>query len=112
MRVNTILVGACAVTLCGAVNASSPDEWAAHYREVDMACLQKSRLEGAQRVGNFMLLGDQRVAFTGVLVQGRYPQAYMKNKCALVLCLFERGGAKAVWVEDVDAPSYLTKCAH
>lgn len=70
-------------------NAATPDAWAAHDREVTSACVKASNLRGA-RPGGKIIEFDDRVGFTGLVIDGRYPQPHMKNQPGRVLCLFDK----------------------
>jgi hypothetical protein len=78
--------------------ASSPAAWTEHDREVASACAKASGLKKAEPVGRPMAYED-RVGFTVLLIQGRYPQPHMKNRLGRELCLFNRGTHDAAVLE-------------
>ena len=42
---------------------------------------------------------DDRVGYSAVVLEGRYPQAHMKNRLGRELCLWQRSKQKASIVE-------------
>ena len=78
--------------------AASPDAWSEHDKEVAATCAKTSGLAGAQAIGKPMVY-DDRVGITALLIQGRYPQAHMKNRIGQELCLFDRQTREAVVTE-------------
>ena len=73
----------------GAINASAPAAWSAHDREVAEACTKASGLKNAVASGKLIVFDDS-IAQTALLVSGRYPQPHMNNQAGRVLCLFDR----------------------
>lgn len=69
--------------------ASGPDAWAQHDKEVATACIAASGLNKAQVVGKPVVFDDQ-VAQTALLVSGTYPQKHMAGKKGQMLCLYDR----------------------
>ncbi len=88
-----------------AVAGSTPDAWAAHEREVIAACAAASNLLDA-RPGGSLVEFDDRVGFSGLVIEGRYPQAHMKGRRGRVLCLFDKR-TRTPFVSDAD--SFLRK---
>jgi hypothetical protein len=86
------------VFTAAAAQASSPDAWSAHDKEVAAACVKASRLKNAKPAGQPMAYDDS-VGMTALLVAGRYPQAHMKNRPGRVLCLFDRKKREAAVTE-------------
>jgi hypothetical protein len=84
--------------ITGAAQASSPEAWSAHDKEVAAACVKASGLKNAKPAGQPMAYDDS-VGITALLVAGRYPQAHMKNRPGRVLCLFDRKKHEAVVTE-------------
>ncbi len=82
----------------GLAFASSPAAWSEHDREVAATCAKASGLKDAQAVGLPMAY-DDRVGITALLIQGRYPQAHMKNRVGRELCLFDRETREAAVTE-------------
>ena len=78
-----------ALMLCGTAQASSPDAWAEHYRDVVRDCLAGSKLRDAKPEGDLMMFSDK--VGTGLLVRGL---AEKSRKSTLVMCLRERGGKR------------------
>lgn len=78
--------------------ASSPAAWSEHNKEVAATCAKASGLKDAQAVGQPMAY-DDRVGITALLIQGRYPQAHMKNRIGRELCLFDRETREAAVTE-------------
>ncbi len=88
-----------AMTAAGSLAfASSPASWSEHDREVAATCAKASGLKDAQAVGQPMAY-DDRVGITALLIQGRYPQAHMKNRIGRELCLFDRETREAAVTE-------------
>ncbi|ARV63004.1 hypothetical protein BZZ01_13135 [Nostocales cyanobacterium HT-58-2] len=77
-----------------AAEASSPDAWAKHEKEVISSCLKTSGLRNAQPVGKIVNFADD-VGYDALLVRGNYPQAQMNNQVGQSLCLFNRKTRKA-----------------
>lgn len=69
--------------------SATPDAWSEHQREVVAACILASNLRNPKVGGDFVDF-DDRVGYTAVIIDGRYPQAHMKNKRGRVLCLFDK----------------------
>ncbi len=82
-----VVVGGLAAPL--AAQASGPQAWAQHDRDVATACVAASGLSKAQAVGKPVVF-DDRVAQTALLVAGTYPQKHMAGKKGQVLCLYDR----------------------
>ena len=97
LLLNTAFLSTLAFT-AGAAQASSPDAWSAHDKEVAAACIKASGLKNAKPAGQPMAY-DDGVGMTALLVAGRYPQAHMKNRPGRVLCLFDRKKREAVVTE-------------
>jgi hypothetical protein len=88
------------ITMVGVADSSTPEAWAAHEKEVVSACAGASNLHDAKPAGKLVEF-DDRVGFTAVIIDGRYPQPYMKNKRGRVLCLFDRR-TRTPFVSDAD----------
>ena len=69
--------------------ASSPDEWEKHQKEVAATCAKASGLKNARTIGEPVLFGDD-IGVDAVMIRGRYPQPNMKNATGHALCLFDR----------------------
>lgn len=74
--------------------ASTDQAWAEHEKRVASACLKATTLKQA-RVASAPAEFEDRVGYTAVLVQGRYPQAHMKNQPGAELCLYHKQSRKA-----------------
>ncbi|NNP70032.1 hypothetical protein [Acinetobacter sp. Ac_5812] len=78
--------------------ASSEQAWNKHDQEIKAACIKASQLKNAKTVSNVMLF-DDRVGYSAVLIEGKYSQAHMKNKTAQELCLWNKTSKKAYLAE-------------
>ncbi|MCH7388873.1 hypothetical protein MMO39_16425 [Acinetobacter modestus] len=78
----------------GVTFASSEQAWSKHDQNVKMACVKASQFKNAKPVSNVMLF-DDRVGYSALLIQGQYPQAHMKNKTGQELCLWNKTTKKA-----------------
>jgi hypothetical protein len=85
----------------GAIDGSTPDAWEAHRNEVVAACAAASNLRDA-RPGGSLVEFDDRVGFSAVVIEGRYPQAHMKGRRGRVLCLFDKR-TRTPFVSDADS---------
>lgn len=74
--------------------ASTDQAWAEHDKRVASSCLKATTLKQA-RVASTPAEFDDRVGYTAVLIQGRYPQAHMKNQPGAELCLYHKQSRKA-----------------
>ena len=78
--------------------AASPDAW----RELDAAmtagCLKASQLKDSKVVGTAAQF-DDRVGYSALVLQGRYPQKHMKNQAGTELCLYNRKARQAYVTE-------------
>lgn len=80
--------------------ASSEQAWSKHDQNAKMACVKASQFKNAKPVSNMMLF-DDRVGYSALLIQGQYPQAHMKNKTGQELCLWNKTTKKAYLSEAV-----------
>ncbi len=80
---------------------ATPDAWTDHQKEVAAACESASNLRDP-RVGGGFAEFDDRVGYTAVIIDGRYPQPHMKNKRGRVLCLFDKR-TRAAFVSPADS---------
>ncbi|EOR07623.1 hypothetical protein [Acinetobacter genomosp. 15BJ] len=78
--------------------ASSEQAWNKHDQEIKKACIKASQLKSAKTVSNIMLF-DDRVGYSALLIEGKYPQAHMKNKTGQELCLWNKTSKKAYLTE-------------
>ncbi|OEC86042.1 hypothetical protein [Acinetobacter sp. YK3] len=74
--------------------ASSEQAWKKHDQDIKSACVKASQLKNAKPASNVMLF-DDRVGYSALLIQGQYPQAHMKNKMGQELCLWNKTTKKA-----------------
>lgn len=98
MRAIQLLFLSSALLLASPVFASSTEAWADNDRAMVRACIKASSLKNAQPVGKSMLFSD-RVGYSALLVQGRYPQQHMKNRQGRELCLYQRSSKRAFVTE-------------
>lgn len=77
---------------------SSEQAWNKHDQEIKAACIKASQLKNAKTVSNVMLF-DDRVGYSALLIQGKYPQSHMKNKTGQELCLWNKTSKKAYLTE-------------
>ncbi|MCT8947353.1 hypothetical protein [Pseudomonas iridis] len=88
----------CLTALASNAHASSPDAWAAYDKTVLASCTKASGLKNAKPVGNAAQF-DDRVGYTAVLLQGQYPQKYMKGQQGTELCLYNKKSKTAFITE-------------
>ena len=81
-------------------HGATPQAWADHEKEVLSACVAASNLREAKAAGKPVAF-DDRVGFTAVVIDGRYPQPHMKDKRGRGLCLFDRR-TRTPFVSDAD----------
>lgn len=93
--------------ICGIAHATSPDAWAAHYKEVTSSCVEASGLRNARPAGDPVDF-DDRVGYTAIVIEGRYPQPHLENRSGRVLCLFEKR-SRTPYVSPADAMIIWTK---
>lgn len=77
---------------------SSEQAWNKHDQEIKAACIKASQLKSVKTASNVMLF-DDRVGYSTLLLQGKYPQSYMKNKTGQELCLWNKTSKKAYLTE-------------
>lgn len=94
-----IILFAAVITAFNAA-ASSEAAWAKGDKALQAACLKASGLKAAKAVGAIIHY-DDAVGYSALLISGRYPQPFMKNKPGKVLCLYQRATQKAV-VQEAD----------
>lgn len=87
--------------------ATAPDASAAYDKEVVSSCVQASGLRNARPAGEAADF-DDRIGYTALVIQGRYPQPHMKNRSGRVLCLFEKR-SKTPYVAPADAMIQSTR---
>ena len=91
----------CLAALTSQAHASSPDAWAAYDKAVLASCTKASGLKDAKPVGTPAQF-DDRVGYTAVLLQGRYPQKHMKGQQGSELCLYNKK-SKTAFVTEWDS---------
>lgn len=95
MPARSVLMPARAVAVCLLAaallpaQASSPDAWNAHYREVVERCLHESGLRQARALSAPAEF-DDRVGYAALLIAGYLPQAHLKAQRVQMLCLFDK----------------------
>ena len=97
----------CLTALATQAHASSPDAWAAYDKTVLASCTKASGLKDAKPVGNAAQF-DDRVGYTALLLQGRYPQKHMKGAQGTELCLYNKK-SKTAYVTEWDSIRPATK---
>ncbi len=78
--------------------ASPEQAWKNHEQDIKSAPEKASQLKNAKAVSNVMLFED-RVGYSALLIQGQYPRAHMKNKIGQELCLWNKTSKKAYLTE-------------
>lgn len=92
---NAFASNLCGLLLAGSVvapmaaQASGPEAWAQHDKDVVAACVTASGLNKAKAQGQPVVF-DDRIAQTALLVSGTYPQKHMAGKKGQMLCLYDR----------------------
>ena len=94
----TTLTFLCLTALASQAQASSPDAWAAFDKAVLASCTKASGLTDAFPVGKAAQF-DDRVEYTAILLQGRYPQKHMKGQQGTELCLYNKKSKTAFITE-------------
>lgn len=79
-------------------HASSEQAWKKNDQMLKNSCLKISQLKNTKVVSDIMPF-DDRVGYSAVVLEGRYPQAHMKNQLGRELCLWQRAKQKASIVE-------------
>lgn len=87
--------------LASQAQASSPDAWAAFDKAVLASCTKASQLNHVKPVGNAAQF-DDRVGYTALLLEGKYPQKHMKGQTGTELCLYEKK-SKTAYVTEWDS---------
>ncbi|MGL5384342.1 MAG: hypothetical protein ACRDCA_00465 [Serratia sp. (in: enterobacteria)] len=77
------------------VLASSEQAWSESDKAMRTACLKASELKDTKVVGGTIHYDDS-VGYSALVIAGRYPQPFMKNKPGKELCLYQRTSKKAV----------------
>ncbi|PWB33718.1 hypothetical protein DCO48_08655 [Pseudomonas sp. SDI] len=75
--------------LGSAAHASSEQAWAEHEKSLSRACVAASQLKDAKPLGKPAEF-DDRVGYSALLIQGRYPEKHMNNRKGTELCLFDK----------------------
>ncbi|GFM83560.1 hypothetical protein PSCICN_42520 [Pseudomonas cichorii] len=75
-------------------NAATPQAWDALDKAMLDACLKASQLKDSKPVGTNAQF-DDRVGYSALLLQGRYPQKHMNNRKGTELCLYSRKNRQA-----------------
>ncbi|MBF4206983.1 hypothetical protein EI533_04455 [Pseudomonas donghuensis] len=78
----------CAVFSAGA-QASSSQAWSGHQQQVLKSCIGASQLKQVKALGKAAEF-DDRVGYSALLLEGRYPQKHMNNRKGTELCLFDK----------------------
>lgn len=93
-----ILLLATLAALSSQANAASPDAWRELDKAVTAGCLKASQLKDSKVVGTAAQF-DDRVGYSALILQGRYPQKHMKNQPGTELCLYNRKARQAYVTE-------------
>ncbi|MCW2269776.1 hypothetical protein D3C77_92490 [compost metagenome] len=75
--------------LSTAAQASSDQAWSDHNTQMSQRCIAASGLKDAKAVGKPAEF-DDRVGYSALLLEGRYPQKHMNNRKGSELCLFNK----------------------
>ncbi|WP_028696399.1 hypothetical protein [Pseudomonas cremoricolorata] len=78
----------------GAAHASSSQAWNEHRQLMLKSCLAASQFKDAHARGKPAEFDDQ-VGYSAMLIEGVYPQKYMKGRTGTELCLYDRRVQKA-----------------
>lgn len=84
--------------LATTAHASSDQAWAEHDKQMLRACTAASQLKDVRALSKSAEF-DDRVAYSALLIQGRFPQKHMNNRKGTELCLFDRRQQRAVVTE-------------
>jgi len=69
--------------------ASSDQAWNDHTTQMSHRCIAASGLKDVKAVGKPAEF-DDRVGYSALLLEGRYPQKHMNNRKGSELCLFNK----------------------
>ena len=97
----TTLAFLCLTALATQAHASTPEAWAAFDKAMLASCIKASGLTDAFPVGKAAQF-DDRVDYTAMLLQGRYPQKHMKGQQGTELCLYNKK-SKTAFVTEWDS---------
>ncbi|GFM53337.1 hypothetical protein PSCICE_46040 [Pseudomonas cichorii] len=75
-------------------SAATPQAWNALDKAMLDSCLKASQLKDSKPVGSNALF-DDRIGYSALLLQGRYPQKHMNNRKGTELCLYNRKSRQA-----------------
>ncbi|SEE92102.1 hypothetical protein [Pseudomonas migulae] len=100
MKATTLTV-LCLTALATQAQASTPEAWATFDKTMLASCIKASGLQDASPVGKAAQF-DDRVDYTAVLLQGRYPQKHMKGQQGTELCLYNKK-SKTAYVTEWDS---------
>jgi len=81
--------------VAGITHASSDQAWKQHDQAIKTVCAKASTLKNVKAVSDIMLF-DDRVGYSAVVLEGNYPQKHMKNQKGRELCLYQRQQKRAV----------------
>lgn len=86
--------------LNGCAQASSPDAWETHDKQVIARCLEASQLKESRALSQLIEYPDA-LGVTAVLLGGQYPQPNMQGSAGQELCLYHKKTGKA-FVQEAD----------
>ncbi|MEG1041464.1 MAG: hypothetical protein RSE94_16245 [Pseudomonas sp.] len=88
MKAFVSLLLACSA-LTSQAHASSDQAWSEHNAQMAERCIAASTLKNVKVLGEPAEF-DDRVGYSALLLEGRYPQKHMNNRKGTELCLYER----------------------
>lgn len=88
---------ACALA-SSVAHGSSEQAWNDHRQQVLKTCLAASQLKDAHARGKPAEF-DDRVGYSALLIEGRYPQAHMTKQQGTELCLYDKQHKRAFVTE-------------
>ena len=86
------------ILLSSAVHASSDQAWTDHDKQLLRTCIAASQLKDVRALGKSAEF-DDRMAYSALLLEGRFPQKHMNNRKGTELCLYDRRQKRAVVTE-------------
>ena len=89
MKKRALLILSLATTLGGYCHASSNEAWSKSQKAIAQSCLQASSLKETRVAGEIVDFDDE-AGLSALVIEGRYPQSFMKNQKGKELCLFAR----------------------
>ena len=81
MKKRALLILSLATTLGGYCHASSNEAWSKSQKAIAQSCLQASSLKETRVAGEIVDFDDE-AGLSALVIEGRYPQSFMKNRKA------------------------------